>query len=65
MKPLPPNVMITLPPLPVDAVNKILAGLGFLPHRDVEALIQHIKQLGDTQVAAALDEKPQPEKAAE
>ena len=45
------ELVITLPPLHVNDVNKILAGLGYLPMRDVLELTNIIKRAGDAQAA--------------
>lgn len=49
---VPANFPVQLAPIALVDVNKILAGLGYLPHRDVDALAKHIKAQGDAQVDA-------------
>ncbi len=49
---VPANFPVQLGPMALVDVNKILAGLGYLPHRDVDALAKHIKAQGDAQVDA-------------
>lgn len=41
---------IDLGPLPADAVQLIVEGLGELPHRKVAALIEHIVRVANAQL---------------
>jgi len=58
------DLPIALPPLALADVNKLLEGLGYLPHMQVRHLIDAIKQQGDAQVDRWVQAQ-QPEKAVE
>lgn len=50
------DLTVSLPNMKVGDVNKILYGLGFVPHRDSDHLLKGIKAHVDSQVAKFIEE---------